>query len=472
MAKATDIRIREVSCDFEQHQYRTPLKFGGVPTDHCVLFNVQMTVETRDRKIGRGFGSMPLGNVWAFPPRYVPFDQSLAAMKTLAAKAVAKLEGHQLMAHPIDHSEVLEPIFLQLAAEISDQMNLSVPIPKLCTAVTTSPIDAAIHDAFGHANGINSYHGLSAEFMNYDLSHYLNSSQAGSVAGQFQAEMFKGKYLDQYVLTAPQPRMPLYHLIGALDPLTDEDISEQLNDDLPETLPEWIQADGLTHLKIKLNGQDLDWDVDRLLSIEAVTAETQAKRGVDHWYYSADFNETCDDVEYLLAFLEKIRSGQGNAFDRLAYIEQPTDRDLKSHPENKMHQVAEIKPVVIDESLTDLETFLLAREQGYSGVALKACKGQSQALLMGAAAQEYGMFLAVQDLTCPGASFLHSAGIAARVKGITAIEGNSRQFCPSANDGWSEQFPSIFQITDGTVGTHVLTGYGLGHNQDNANHPS
>ncbi len=166
------------------------------------------------------------------------------------------------------------------------------------------------------------------------------------------------------------------------------------------------------------------------------------------------------------------QSGQGDAFDRLAYIEQPTDRDLKSHPENKMHQVAEIKPVVIDESLTDLETFLLAREQGYSGVALKACKGQSQALLMGAAAQEYGMFLAVQDLTCPGASFLHSAGIAARVKGITAIEGNSRQFCPSANDGWSEQFPSIFQITDGTVGTHVLTGYGLGHNQDNANHPS
>ena len=132
MAKATDIRIREVSYDFEQHQYRTPLKFGGVPTDHCILFNVRITVETRDRKIGHGFGSMPLGNVWAFPPRYVPFDQSLAAMKILAAKTVAKLADHQLMAHPIDHTEVLEPIFLQLATEISSQMNLSVPIPKLC----------------------------------------------------------------------------------------------------------------------------------------------------------------------------------------------------------------------------------------------------------------------------------------------------------------------------------------------------
>ena len=105
-----------------------------------------------------------------------------------------------------------------------------------------------------------------------------------------------------------------------------------------------------------------------------------------------------------------------------------------------MHKAAEIKPVVIDESLTDFETLLLAREQGYSGVALKACKGQSQALLMGAAAAEYGMFLAVQDLTCPGASFLHSAGLAARIPGVTAIEGNSRQFCPRANEGWRDEF--------------------------------
>ena len=86
--------------------------------------------------------------------------------------------------------------------------------------------------------------------------------------------------------------MPIYHLVGALDPLTDEDISERLNDGLPETLPEWILADGLTHLKIKLNGDDLEWDVTRVLAIDQITAETQAKRGISTWHYSADFNET------------------------------------------------------------------------------------------------------------------------------------------------------------------------------------
>ena len=95
-----------------------------------------------------------------------------------------------------------------------------------------------------------------------------------------------------------------------------------------------------------------------------------------------------------------------------------------------MHEAAKIKPVVIDESLVDFESLLLSRELGYSGVALKACKGHSEALLMGAAAQKYGMFLCVQDLTCPGASFLHSASLAARIPTVAAIEGNARQYCP------------------------------------------
>ena len=43
--------------------------------------------------------------------------------------------------------------------------------------------------------------------------------------------------------------------------------------------------------------------------------------------------------------------------------------------------------VVIDEALVDFESLQLSRQLGYSGVALKACKGHSEALLMGAAAQ-------------------------------------------------------------------------------------
>ena len=89
-----------------------------------------------------------------------------------------------------------------------------------------------------------------------------------------------------------------------------------------------------------------------------------------------------------------------------------------------MHEASKLRPVVVDESLTDLESLLLAREMGYTGVALKACKGQTHAMLLAAAAQKFGMFLCVQDLTCPGASLIHSAGIAARVPGNAGIEAN------------------------------------------------
>ena len=127
-----------------------------------------------------------------------------------------------------------------------------------------------------------------------------------------------------------------------------------------------------------------------------------------------------------------------------------------------MHQAAKIRPVVIDESLVDLESLLLARDMGYTGVALKACKGQSQSLLLAAAAQKYGLFLCVQDLTCPGASFLHSAGLAAHVPGVAAIEGNARQYMPAANRDWADRFPGIFHVRDGQIETGCLTGPGLG----------
>ena len=81
---------------------------------------------------------------------------------------------------------------------------------------------------------------------------------------------------------------------------------------------------------------------------------------------------------------------------------------------------------------------------------------------MGAAAQKFGMFLCVQDLTCPGASFLHSATLAARIPGVAAIEGNARQYCPAGNEGWAERFPNVFRVSEGMIDTGALDRPGLG----------
>ncbi len=335
------------------------------------------------------------------------------------------------------------------AADVAAAVNLSEPLPRLAELVAASPLEAAIYDGYGKALGQNSYNLLGREHVGADLAQYLSPD-------------FAGEYLDRYTLRQPKARMPLYHLVGALDPLFDGEVNSPVGDGLPETLGQWIAADGLTHLKIKLAGDDLAWDVARVVAVERAAAPAQQARGCPSWNYSLDFNEKCANVEYVLDFLHQLAEQSPRAFARVQYIEQPTHRDLRAHPENRMHAAAKIKPVVIDESLVDFDSLLLCREQGYTGVALKACKGHSEALLMGAAAQKFGMFLCVQDLTCPGRSFLHSASLSARLPTVAAIEGNARQYCPAGNRDWAEQFPSMFRITDGTLGTSVLDGPGLG----------
>ena len=448
-AKPTDIRIEDISLNYEDFRYRTPIKFGGTILDRVTLLNVECTVSGARRDTCRGFGSMPLGNVWAFPSRLMPYETTLAAMKRLAERLAQLTAAYREPGHPIDINRALEPEYLKAAADVTKELNLREPIPKLATLVVASPFDAALHDAFGKFHRLNCYRTYGPDFLPHDLAHYLTPE-------------FKGEYLDRYVLKDPKPRMPLYHLVGAVDPIVEADIKQRVGDGLPETLAEWINYNGLTHLKIKLNGDDLAWDVERVLRVDRVAAETQARRGVARWFYSLDFNERCPNVGYLLDFLHQLQEKTPAAFARIQYIEQPTARDLKAHRANTMHEAAKLKPIVIDESLTDLESLLLAREMGYTGAALKACKGQSQALLMAAAAQKFGMFLCVQDLTCPGASLIHSAGLAAHIPTVAAIEANSRQYVPVANKPWESKFPGIFRITDGQMRTSELTGPGLG----------
>jgi L-alanine-DL-glutamate epimerase-like enolase superfamily enzyme len=443
--KPTDITIRNVSLAYESHRFRTPIKFGGVALDRVTILNVWMEVGTSVGKMAKGFGSMPLGNIWSWPTRALTYEQTLSAMQDFATSTASLYGGCKLSGHPIDITHTLEPELLKLTL----REQLSEPMPALAKLVVASAFDAALHDAYGKLYGLNCYHTYGPEFLEHDLGHYLGSE-------------FAGERLQNYVTTEPKPQMPLYHLVGALDPLTPADVKTHVGDGLPEHLGEWIHRDGLTHLKVKLNGDDLKWDVERVVSVNALAEDAQRQRGVTMWWYSLDFNERCQNVAYLLDFLRQLKARTPAGYDRVQYVEQPTARDLKAHPENKMHEAAKYKPVVIDESLIDLESLYLSREMGYTGVAFKACKGQTQTLLLAAAAQKLGLFRCVQDLSCPGASLIQSASIAAHIPGIAAIEANSRQFCPVANAAWEPKFPGVFTIHDGMMNTAILNGLGLG----------
>ncbi|MCW5966287.1 MAG: mandelate racemase/muconate lactonizing enzyme family protein [Bryobacterales bacterium] len=449
VANPHDVCIDDVRMEFEDHRYRFPHVFGGFTTDRCTLLNVTVRVSNRQGKSAEGFGSMTMGNVWSWKTQRYGYEETLGVMKTLAGRARAIMAAYREFGHPIEMNADLEPAWLRDAAALGQEQQLGEPIPKLCTLVTTSPFDAALHDAYGKLHGRSAWACYGQEFLNSDLSRYLGPE-------------FEGQYPDRYVEASPKPRMPIFHNVGLGDPVLAAERKTPLNDGLPELLEEWIRAEGITHIKIKMRGSDEAWDLDRILSVDRVASQAKNAETNPVLHYSLDFNEQARDVEYVLAFLRKLKERNPLAFERVQYLEQPTGRYLDQDRANVMHEAAKLRPVVIDEALTDVETLRMAEEMGYTGCALKACKGQSHTVVIASLARSRNLFLSVQDLTCPGASFIHSAAIAAHVPGVTAIEANGRQYVPSANAGWKDRFPGLFTVREGQIATEEIRGPGLG----------
>ncbi len=123
--------------------------------------------------------------------------------------------------------------------------------------------------------------------------------------------------------------------------------------------------------------------------------------------------------------------------------------------------------MIIDESLVGLETFELAMELGWSGIALKSCKGQSGSLVLAAKAGEMGIPYTVQDLTNPSLALIHSVGLGARLNTMMGVEANSRQFFPgSTRLGEKTVHDGVFTVTNGVASTASIRGTGLGYQMD------
>jgi L-alanine-DL-glutamate epimerase-like enolase superfamily enzyme len=446
MAKPTDITINSVSNNSVNFNYRQPMKFGGRVVEDVTVLRTEIEIgSAAGKKKAVGIGEMTMGNAWAWPSK-LPAKITLKVLLELANRLAAKVADAKPTGDPFQVTHQIGEIRSQVVADLETEYKIVGGIPKLAALLASSPLEAAVHDAFGRNLKLNCFDCLTSEFLNQDLSAYLGDD-------------FVGKYPKDYVLDKPRPTMPLYHLVGALDPLTAEDLKTRLDDGYPETLEEWLAVDGVSHLKLKLAGNNIDWDVGRIVEVTRICEMVASER---NWKLSFDFNEQCPDEDYVIDLLERLERLSPLSHDRLQYIEQPTPRDLTIRTEMTVHRISRLRPIVIDESLTDLASLKLARQRGYTGIALKGCKGHSECLLMAAAAAEYKMFTCFQDLTCIGGSFLHSAALSSRIAKVAAIEGNGRQYCPIGNQAYMKNYAPMFRVRYGTVPTDLLNGVGLG----------
>lgn len=445
----TDVRILEVQPYYAHEQAREPLKFGNVVVEETLYCHVRVRVENRGGQVADGWGSIFLMDMWAWPTPNVDHPRREEAMRRVNGSFCRLLAGYQGLAHPVDIFHDLEPDLLKLGAAACHEMDLPEQMPFLAALVAASPADAALHDAFGQVNSIPAYDGYGRECMAHDLSHYLGPS-------------FCGKYIASYIRPANLPRIHVFHLVGGLDALVPSEVKPGApQDGLPNCLQGWIERDGLTCLKVKLRGTDLPWDLERFVAVVRVAREVQARQGRSELYLSADTNEQCREPEYMVEFLTRLKERDPRAFADLLYVEQPTERDLTAHRFD-MRRLADLKPVILDESLTSLEDMDLALQLGWSGIALKTCKCQSADLLFLARAAESGIPYTIQDLTNPGLALLQSVGLAARTCTLKGVEGNSRQYFPHVSQPEAAVHPGIFRVEGGQVSTASLQGPGLG----------
>ena len=226
----------------------------------------------------------PLSVQWVWPSS-VGYGDRLDALLDFCAKLSSEWSDKGVFGHALEigHSLLFERLPRFLDSYNREERAGLEPIPWLAALVCASPYDLALHDAYGVAHGLPVYECYGEGHCNADLSVFLEPAADAEVD-------FTGKYAADFLVLPRPEKIPVWHLVGGLDPLDESELKgDEPQDGYPVHLEEWIEADGLNCLKIKLRGNDSNWDYERLRSIGCI-AEAKSVE-----YLTTDFNCTVTD---------------------------------------------------------------------------------------------------------------------------------------------------------------------------------
>jgi L-alanine-DL-glutamate epimerase-like enolase superfamily enzyme len=452
MSKPTDIQVRGAALYFLPVRTRIPLKFGPETLNEVTCARARIQVSDRRGAVAEGWGETPLSVQWVWPSRlpYQHRNERLQSFSVRLAKAWAEFPG---AGHPMelghDFKEQILPTLLKEANEAAD----AEPMPWLAALVCCSVFDLALHDAYGQRLGRDSYTTYGPEFMNRDLAQYLSPAPGADVS-------FSRRYPADFLAPRRAQQLRAWHLVGGLDLLSPSELTgDEPNDGYPVLLGDWIERDGLSCLKVKLRGNDWQWDYERLVAVGTLSVD----KGVN--WLTADFNCTVTDPAYVNTLLDRLRDDQPRTYGMILYVEQPFPYDLERNRIDA-HSVSARKPLFLDESAHDWRLIQLGRELGWSGVALKTCKTQTEALLSACWARAHGMTLMVQDLSNPMLAQIPHTLLAAHVGTIMGVETNGMQFYPDASLPEQAIHPGVYRRRHGVLDLSSISGPGFGYRVD------
>ncbi len=355
MSRKTDVQPIGASLYVIPVETRVPLKFGTETLTHINCARVCLTVRDINGKTAEGWGETPLSVQWVWPSE-LSYEERYSAMEEFCHMLTCAWTEYDKNGHPIEigHS-FIEEVLPGLLEELNSKRGKGVePMPWLAALVCCSAFDIALHDAYGNLHGRYVYETYISDFMNFDLSYYLTPAEESKVS-------FEGKYpIDFLNMSRPQ-KLAAWHLVGGKDLLESSELTGTEPDDgYPVLLLDWIERDGLTCLKIKLRGNDKEWDYDRIVKVGKIAIEHGAS------WLTCDFNCTVTDPAYVTEILDRLVIEEPRIYGMILYVEQPFPYDLE---ENQIdaHSVSARKPLFMDESAHDWHLIKLGQVVSLGG---------------------------------------------------------------------------------------------------------
>jgi len=439
------MQISNVQLYFLPVILRVPLKFGAQVLENVTCARAKVTLKNEDGTTSEGWGETPLSVPWVWPSN-ISYSEREEVLKDFCLQLAKELPGSGLSGHPMEigYDFIEGPMHAMLNAVNADREAVA-HMPHLAALVCFSLFDIATHDAYAKAKEVGVYDLYTSEFMSRDLSQF------------FGDDKFKGQYPADYLIKPESKKLPVWHLVGGLDSISEEELTGNEPDDgYPVLLRDWIKTDGLNCLKIKLRGNDAVWDYDRLVAIGQICED----ENVD--WLTTDFNCTVTKVDYVNDILDRLCDEHPRTYQRILYVEQPFPYDLEANPID-VHSLSARKPLFMDESAHDWRFVKMGRELGWTGVALKTCKTQTGAILSLCWAKAHGMTLMVQDLTNPMLAQVPHVLLAAHAGTIMGVESNGMQFYPEASTPEATIHPGLYKRNDGILDWSTLGSVGYGY---------
>lgn len=459
-------RVRVLAVDLFESPYtlRMPFRFGVITVTEGLQAIVRVRLRHADGREGFGYAAEALAAKWFDKDPRLSDAQNIDQLRC----ALQMARDAYLAAPPMTAFDLFATHSRPLR-----EAGAARALQPLVSGYGPALLDRAVLDALCRIEGIGFWQAMQAN---------LPGLHAQTVARDLAA----------FDLTAflasrrPLLQLDVRHTVGLLDPIVagDQAPGSRVGDGLPETLAEVAARYGNRYFKLKVSGR-LDADLDRLERIACVLDALPAPVHV-----TLDGNEQYDDADAVLALWQAMQARP--ALRRLCastlLIEQPIPRSKALA--SPVTALAACRPVIIDESDGEIDSFVQARALGYAGVSSKACKGFYKSLLNLARCQVWNAaggvrcFMSAEDLTTqPGLSVQQDLALVSLL-GIGHVERNAHHFIDGFNGrpmGEAEAFlqahPDLYHREDGRVrlriddgrvaiGSLAATGFGSGVSPD------